>query len=131
MTTKKLAIPSAAFVIAVFVLPCISWSLAAQELPNLDKKTAEEVLPKKSYSPNVDENYPKRVFWGDTHLHTSQSIDAVMFGTRLGPDDAYRFARGEEVISSTGQRVQLSRPLDFRRRRTTLKPRHDVCGTGW
>ena len=113
MTTKKLAIPSAAFVIAVFVLPCTPAPLAAQELPNLDKKTAEEVLPKKSYSPNVDENYPKRVFWGDTHLHTSQSIDAVMFGTRLGPDDAYRFARGEEVISSTGQRVQLSRPLDF------------------
>jgi hypothetical protein len=37
----------------------------------------------------------------------------VMFGTRLGPEDAYRFARGEEVTSSTGQRVQLSRPLDF------------------
>ncbi len=57
--------------------------------------------------------YPTRVFWGDTHLHTSQSFDAVMFGTRLGPEEAYRFARGEEVISSTGQRVQLSRPLDF------------------
>jgi len=87
--------------------------VAAQELPNLDRQTAEEVLPKKAYSPNVDVKYPTRVFWGDTHLHTSQSLDAVMFGTRLGPEDAYRFARGEEVISSTGQRVQLSRPLDF------------------
>jgi hypothetical protein len=61
----------------------------------------------------VDVKYPTRVFWGDTHLHTSQSFDAVMFGTRLGPEDAYRFGRGEEVISSTGQCVQLSRPLDF------------------
>jgi hypothetical protein len=85
----------------------------AQELPALDKKTAEEVLPKKPYSPYVDRGYPTRVFWGDTHLHTSQSFDSVMFGNRLGPEDAYRFARGEEILSSTGQRVQLSRPLDF------------------
>lgn len=87
--------------------------LFGQEFPNLDQKTAEEVLPKKPYSPHVDQNYPKRVFWGDTHLHTSQSFDAVMFGTRLGPEEAYRFALGQEVISSTGQRVQLNRPLDF------------------
>ncbi len=114
MRRKQLPIPSAMMlVIAALVLACTPRPLAAQELPNLDKKTAEEVLPKKAYSPNVDESYPKRVFWGDTHLHTSQSFDAVMFGTRLGPEEAYRFARGEEVTSSTGQRVQLSRPLDF------------------
>jgi hypothetical protein len=92
-----------------FIVP----SVAGQELQDLDKKTAEEVLPKKSYSPYVDRSYPTRVYWGDTHLHTSQSFDSVMFGNRLGPEDAYRFARGEEVTSSTGQRVQLSRPLDF------------------
>jgi hypothetical protein len=40
-------------------------------------------------------------------------MDARAFGARLGPADAYRFARGEEVVSSTGQRVKLSRPLDF------------------
>ena len=40
-------------------------------------------------------------------------MDAGAFGARLGPSDAYRFARGEEVVSSTGQRVKLSRPLDF------------------
>ena len=114
MTRKKLPIPSAMMlVIAALVLACTPRRLAAQELPTLDKKTAEEVLPKKSYSPNVDENYPKRVFWGDTHLHTSQSIDAVLFGNTLGPEEAYRFARGEEITSSTGQRVQLNRPLDF------------------
>jgi hypothetical protein len=99
----------AAALFAVFV----PRPVAGQEFPNLDKKTAEEVLPKKPYSPNVDQNYPARVFWGDTHLHTSQSFDAVMFGTRLGPEEAYRFALGQEVVSSTGQRVQLNRPLDF------------------
>lgn len=96
-----------------FFLTCGQRPAAAQELETLDKQTAERVFPKKPYSPYAGRNYPTRVFWGDTHLHTSQSADAVMFGTRLGPEDAYRFARGEEVTSSTGQRVQLSRPLDF------------------
>ena len=40
-------------------------------------------------------------------------MDAGAFGARLAPRDAYRFARGEEVTSSTGQPVKLSRPLDF------------------
>ena len=40
-------------------------------------------------------------------------MDAGAFGARLSPEDAYRFARGEELISSTGLRVKLSRPLDF------------------
>ena len=66
-----------------------------------------------SYSPYVNQIYPTRVFWGDTHLHTALSVDSTVFGATLGPDDAYRFARGEEVRASSGQRVRLSRPLDF------------------
>src|SRR5215472_12101583 len=65
------------------------------------------------YSPYAGQNYPNRVLWGDTHLHTANSFDAAAFGNTLGPEPAYRFARGEEVVSSTGQRVRLSRPLDF------------------
>ena len=65
------------------------------------------------YSPYVGKNYPTQVLWGDTHLHTSNSFDAAAFGNTLGPEEAYRFARGEEVISSTGQPAKLSRPLDF------------------
>jgi hypothetical protein len=53
------------------------------------------------------------VFFGDTHLHTSFSTDAGMVGNRLGPAAAYRFARGEEVVSSTGVPARLIRPLDF------------------
>ncbi|MBW2483853.1 MAG: DUF3604 domain-containing protein, partial [Deltaproteobacteria bacterium] len=51
--------------------------------------------------------------WGDTHLHTGLSVDAGLFGCRLGLEDAYRFARGEQVTASTGQPVKLSRPLDW------------------
>ncbi len=76
---------------------------------------AKENFPetKPTYSPYAGKGYPKRVFWGDTHLHTALSMDAGAFGNRLGLDEAHRFARGEEVVSATGQRVKLSRPLDF------------------
>ena len=75
--------------------------------------TQGDHLGEKEYSPYLDIGYPQRVFWGDTHVHTSFSTDAGMLGNRLGPDDAYRFARGETVVSSTGVRASLQRPLDF------------------
>ena len=81
--------------------------------------TPEDVLePTKNYSPYVerkvvDANFAEGVYWGDTHLHTSYSTDSGMMGNTLGPDVAFRFARGEEVISSHGMRVRLIRPLDF------------------
>jgi hypothetical protein len=65
------------------------------------------------YSPYLHQSYPNRVFWGDTHLHTSYSTDAGMVGNTLGPDEALRFAKGEKVISSTGLPARLIRPLDF------------------
>ncbi len=65
------------------------------------------------YSPYAGRNFPTRPLFGDTHLHTGASFDAGAFGARLTPRDAYRFARGEELIASSGQPVKLSRPLDF------------------
>src|SRR5205823_6372912 len=56
---------------------------------------------------------PINSYFGDTHTHTSYSMDAGAFGARLGPKDAYRLAKGEEIIASSGQRAKLSRPLDF------------------
>ncbi len=57
--------------------------------------------------------YPTEVYFGDTHLHTELSMDAGAFGNRLSMDEAYRFARGEQVKSSTGLNAQLKEPLDF------------------
>jgi hypothetical protein len=63
--------------------------------------------------PAAAAGYPQQVYWGDTHLHTSNSLDAFAFGNRLGSEAALRFARGERVTSSTGIPAQLDRPLDF------------------
>ena len=65
------------------------------------------------YSPYAGRNFPTRPLFGDTHLHTSFSMDAGAFGARLTPRDAYRFASGEEITRRSGQPVKLSRPLDF------------------
>lgn len=81
---------------------------------SLDKGTADQLYPaKRPYSPWAGRNFPTRPLFGDTHTHTSFSFDAGAFGARLGPRDAYRFGKGEEVMASSGQLVKLSRPLDF------------------
>ena len=65
------------------------------------------------YSP-VDADYPKNVYFGDTHLHTRNSADAYSLGNlNLTPADAFRFAQGQELTAHNGMRVQLRRPLDF------------------
>ena len=77
---------------------------------------AQHVAPAKpvrEYSSNLNADYPDRVYFGDTHLHTSYSVDAGMVGDRLGPEEAYRFARGETVTASLGHKARLRRPLDF------------------
>ena len=62
----------------------------------------------------TDENsFPAHVYWGDTHLHTSNSLDAGRYTILVGPEEAYRFARGEQVRSDEGADVKLTRPLDF------------------
>ena len=94
---------------------CVSAStpsivLAQDHLP--DKAGVAATLGKKEYSPYVGREFPTRVLWGDTHLHTMVSVDAGTMN-RLGQEDAFRFARGEEVTTTHGLRAKLSRPLDF------------------
>ncbi|ANQ27879.1 hypothetical protein BA894_10655 [Vibrio natriegens] len=67
----------------------------------------------KGYSPYAGRTFPTRPLWGELHLHTSWSADAIAAGTRVGPDEALRYAQGEEITSSTGQAVRLSRPYDW------------------
>jgi len=95
-------------------LAALSLQAAAQLPPpqNPDDLLSHDYTGR-SYSPYAGRNFATVPLWGDSHLHTSNSFDAGAFGNRLTPEDAYRFARGEEIASSTGIRVKLSRPLDW------------------
>ncbi|MFO7900075.1 MAG: DUF3604 domain-containing protein [Planctomycetota bacterium] len=77
-----------------------------------------EVLPGYLITPPVTSPYafrdfPDRVFFGDMHIHSNLSPDAGLLGTSLTPADVYSAARGETVMSNTGQPFRLVRPLDF------------------
>ena len=99
-------------VVAAALTIAMGTAVASDPVP--DEESLIDVYPKRDdYSPYTNRNFPTNVYWGDTHVHTGMSMDAGAFGARLQPADAYQFARGEQVTSSTGQRVKLSRPLDF------------------
>jgi len=93
---------------AVFVL---AYPASAQITPS--KESLSNLYPGKAYSPYAQRSFASHPLWGDTHLHTGLSVDAGLFGARLGLEEAYRFARGEEVVTSTRQPAKLSRPLDW------------------
>ena len=105
---------------ALAALPLDETALPAGEydFPVLNGLIQPPKKPKTTYSPyagrvEAARGFPQQVFWGDTHLHTVYSFDAGIGGTTLTPEDSYRFARGEEVVTDGGEPVQLSRPLDF------------------
>ena len=85
----------------------------AQDIGTPDPEALKGLYPGKTYSPYAQRSFPSQVYWGDTHLHTSNSPDASLFGNNLPLEDAYRASRGEEVVSSTGLPFKLGRPLDW------------------
>jgi len=97
--------------ILVLALAAMTSTAAAQIQPS--KESLSDLYHGKAYSPYAQRSFPDKVYWGDTHLHTRLSPDAGLFGNTLGLEEAYRFARGEEVMSATNQPVKLSRPLDW------------------
>jgi hypothetical protein len=78
-------------VLKVAGLACL---LAASQNALASKVTEQD----KKYSPRANNTQPNNVYWGDSHLHTGLSLDAGLFGNTVSIDDAYRLARGEQVI---------------------------------
>lgn len=106
--------------IAFALLTMLASPGAAQDAGSPPGELPDGSRPDRPYSPYAGPyqgekhaTYPGKVYWGDTHLHTSFSMDAGAFGARLAPEDAYQFARGDEVESASAGPVRLARPLDF------------------
>jgi len=106
--------PATAVAIAALLTPLLVQAEGvATDTGQATPEMLSKAYPGKAYSPYAGRDFPERPLWGDSHVHTSLSMDAGLFGNRLPPREAYRFALGQEVISSTGQPVRLSRPLDW------------------
>jgi len=116
--------------IAVFVLAClllIAWLLVGKKLYDAQARMSPEAIAL-DYTKQDDSaidvpgltkvepkpyNPLKNVYWGDTHVHTKESFDSTLFGASASVEDAYRFAKGETLLSPGGELMQLSRPIDF------------------
>lgn len=97
----------------VLITALLAFSSPAVGQDGLPPDGTTHVLKGAPYSPNANRGFPTKVLFGDTHVHSALSADAGGGGTTLMPRDMYRFARGEQVNSNTGQPVKLSRPFDF------------------
>jgi hypothetical protein len=93
------------------VLPALAQDVGQKT--DVDQATAEKVFKKPGYSPYAGRIFPTQVYWGNQHIHTSISVDAGAIGCTVDDEESYRFSRGEEVTTSTGQPIKLSRPMDW------------------
>ena len=93
--------------VALLVLPGLA---LAEPYGEIDP---EDLVQPVVTSPYAFRDFPDRVLFGDMHIHSNLSPDAGLLGTSLTPEDVFRAARGETVMSNTGQPFQLVRPLDF------------------
>ena len=98
---------------AALVSTALMGTLASATGDSINSEGLPSPFPERPYSPYADRPFATDVYFGDTHAHTALSADAGGAGARLLPRDSYRFARGDQVTSNTGQPVKLSRPLDF------------------
>jgi Protein of unknown function (DUF3604) len=108
MAKKRVIILGTVAVIAIGVGLTYGWRQWQEKSVLADSRITQLASDKE-----VTSGQAMKLLWGDTHLHTANSIDAFGFGVKLGPEDALRFARGEEVTSTWGLKAKLERPLDF------------------
>ncbi|KUJ80914.1 hypothetical protein AVO45_04855 [Ruegeria marisrubri] len=100
--------------LGAILLSSVSTTTLAQQVQDMlpSKEDVAEKFTSDHFSPYAGRTFPTKLLWGDTHLHTQVSVDAGTM-TRLSQEDAFRFARGEEVTTTHGLRARLGRPLDW------------------
>ena len=56
----------------------------------------------------------RHAYFGETHVHTSWSLDAFALGNTLtNPGDAYKYFKGESIKHPLGFEVKIDTPLDW------------------
>ena len=92
---------------------------ACQKKEEAKKPTAEDAAKKEAAAfqaepAGTQPNPERNAYFGETHLHTSWSVDAWVMGNRLtGPGDAYKYAQGETIKHPMGFDIKIDTPLDF------------------
>ena len=62
----------------------------------------------------ADPNPLREAYFGETHVHTSWSFDAYIFGNHItGPAEAYKYAKGETIKHPMGYDIKITTPLDW------------------
>jgi hypothetical protein len=99
----------------LLLISCSIFASCSSENEALESVTAKNGERPKEKSQRLKEHStPQRLaLFGDLHVHSSWSLDSYVNFNPAGPEEAYRFARGEEVIIAGERRVQLDTALDF------------------
>ncbi len=96
---------------ALLIVTACQESSAPEPSPETAKPETSNLAP---IAERPAPNPLKNAYFGDTHVHTKNSFDAFILGTRTNPDDAYRFAKGGAIDNGVGIKIRLSGPpLDF------------------
>lgn len=103
-TSKKLTI-------SLSLITTLALGVNASET-NADTSYAAKANKIAQLEKNAPSNPLKNAYFGETHMHTSYSLDAYIGGNRMTPSDSYRFAKGEEMMIN-GEKHKIERPLDF------------------
>ena len=114
---RAAGILAAALAVGFAVFPAIlrgQTSAPAKPAPAAPAKPAASAPAQSPAAAPAQPNPLRDVFFGETHVHTSWSFDAYVFGNTLtGPEEAYQFAMGKPIRHPAGYMVQIKRPLDF------------------
>ena len=113
---------TAGFALAVLSIGPLTSCSRSQNLQSTEStQTVRASTSEQAPQRNPDRN----AYFGEEHIHTSWSVDAWLMGNRLtGPDDAFKYAQGQDHQASHGLRHQdryahglhgCDRPLGIRR----------------
>jgi hypothetical protein len=106
-------IPLCLIMVMILLSSCDLDNSGVSEDPTSSTAALENAVVAAQHSAaNTRENPLRNAYFGETHVHTSYSLDAYLGGTRLKPADAYRYAKGELVVVN-GVEHKRRRPLDF------------------